>query len=174
MSDHKKKNQNQLLEDLRDGIPKQSLSHDTLLRALREGIEVCPFNRLLGMQIQSLSVNEACIMIQMKDELVGNEIKGILHGGVISSVLDVTGSMAATVGILEEMKGLSIEDIVERSLKVSTLNLRIDYLRPGHGRFFLATASVLRPGTSVSVARMELHNDQQQMIAVGTGTYRVG
>ena len=82
--------------------------------------------------------------------------------------------MAATVNILEEMRGLSFEDIVERSLKVGTLDLRIDYLRPGHGRFFLATASVLRPGTSISVARMELHNDEQQLIAVGTGTYKVG
>lgn len=173
MSDPKN-SQEQLLKDLRDNIPEENLSYDRLLQALRQGVEVCPFNRLLGMEIQSLSKDEARIRIQMKEELVGNEIKGILHGGVISSVLDVTGSIAATVAILEEMKGRPFKEIVERSLKVGTLDLRIDYLRPGHGKYFLATASVLRPGTSVSVARMELHNDQQQLIAAGTGTYRVG
>ena len=32
----------------------------------------------------------------------------------------------------------------------------------------------MRTGNRVSVVRMELENDQKQLIAVGTGTYIVG
>jgi acyl-coenzyme A thioesterase PaaI-like protein len=33
---------------------------------------------------------------------------------------------------------------------------------------------VLRTGSKVAVTRMEMHNDQKTLIAVGTGTYIVG
>jgi len=52
--------------------------------------------------------------------------------------------------------------------------LRVDYLRPGTGKNFTAKGWILRTGNKVSVTRMELHNDQQELIAVGTGTYTVG
>jgi uncharacterized protein (TIGR00369 family) len=50
----------------------------------------------------------------------------------------------------------------------------VDYLRPGFGRTFRATAYVLRVGRKVAVTRMELHDDQQTLVAVGTGAYIVG
>ena len=50
----------------------------------------------------------------------------------------------------------------------------VDYLRPGLGQWFYATGMVMRFGRKVTVARMELHNDLEKLIAVGTGTYIVG
>jgi uncharacterized protein (TIGR00369 family) len=57
---------------------------------------------------------------------------------------------------------------------VGTIDLRIDYLRPGRGRTFTATGRVMRAGKRVAVTRMELHNAEAVLIAVGTGTYMVG
>jgi uncharacterized protein (TIGR00369 family) len=58
--------------------------------------------------------------------------------------------------------------------KIGTIDLRIDYLRPGKGNYFVATGAIMRAGRRVSVTRMELYNDQNVLIAVGTGTYIVG
>ena len=58
--------------------------------------------------------------------------------------------------------------------KMSTIDMRSDYLRPGRGLEFIATAQVIRSGNKVCVCRMELHNEQGVHIALGTGTYLVG
>ena len=56
-----------------------------------------------------------------------------------------------------------------------TIDLRVDYLRPGRGERFTATSSpVLRAGNKVAVARVELHNEEQLYIASATATYMVG
>ena len=55
--------------------------------------------------------------------------------------------------------------------KMSTIDLSIDYLRPGRGKSIIADGKILRIGNKVAVTRMELHNDEGKLIAVGTGTY---
>ena len=62
--------------------------------------------------------------------------------------------------------------------KLATRNLfadlRVDYLRPGRGQSFTATAVLLRSGNKVAVVRTELHSEDGTLVAVGTGTYLCG
>ncbi|NIV93815.1 thioesterase family protein [candidate division KSB1 bacterium] len=136
-------------------------------------MEQIPFNKYLGMNIESLNMDGACIRIDMRPELVGNFMHGILHGGVISSVLDVMGGVTAFLSVLKKMEGIPDQQKLERLSRFGTIDLRIDFLRPGRGKYFKATGSVLRTGSKVAVTRMELHNDEELLIAVGTGTYVV-
>ncbi len=136
--------------------------------------ERIPFNKVLGLRVESLDMESVSLKIGMKEELVGNPVKGVLHGGVISAVLDVTGGITAAMGVLKKMADRPLEEIGKRLLNVGTIDLRIDFLRPGLGKYFLATGSLMRTGQKVVVIRMQLHNDQDRLIAVGTGTYTVG
>ncbi|MGD8986077.1 MAG: thioesterase family protein [Desulfobacteraceae bacterium] len=146
-----------------------------LMKLLPEFVEAqIPFNRVLGLRVESLEMDRVCLKIEMKEELIGNPMRGILHGGVISSLLDVTGGMTAAMGVLKKLAGRPFEEIGKRLLSVGTIDLRIDFLRPGRGQYFLATGSIMRTGQKVAVIRMQLHNDQDLLIAVGTGTYTVG
>ena len=148
---------------------------EKLLQLLKEITEEkIPFNKLIGMKIETLDLDKIGIRFEMSPELVGNFTRGNLHGGVISSVLDVTGGMVAWIGIMKKMEGQSFDEISERFNKIGTIDIRVDYLRPGLGEYFIATGSTLRTGNKVSVTRMELHNDKGILIAVGTGTYVVG
>ena len=148
---------------------------EKLLQLLKEITEEkIPFNKLIGMKIETLDLDKIGIRFAMRPELVGNFTRGNLHGGVISSVLDVTGGMVAWTGIMKKMEGQSFDEISERFNKIGTIDIRVDYLRPGLGEYFIATGSTLRTGNKVSVTRMELHNDEGILIAVGTGTYVVG
>jgi len=56
----------------------------------------------------------------------------------------------------------------------STIDLRVDYPLPGQDRQFVASGAILRVGKKMAVTQMELHNDEQQLIAAGTGTFAVG
>ena len=148
---------------------------EKLLQLLKEITEEkIPFNKLIGMKIETLDLDKIGIRFEMRPELVGNFTRGNLHGGVISSVLDVTGGMVAWTGIMKKMEGQSFDEISERFNKIGTIDIRVDYLRPGLGEYFIATGSTLRTGNKVSVTRMELHNNKGILIAVGTGTYVVG
>ena len=148
---------------------------EKLLQLLKEITEEkIPFNKLIGMKIETLDLDKIGIRFEMRPELVGNFTRGNLHGGVISSVMDVTGGMVAWTGIMKKMEGQSFDEISERFNKIGTIDIRVDYLRPGLGEYFVATGSTLRTGNTVSVTRMELHNDKGILIAVGTGTYVVG
>ena len=151
-------------------MPKQKLLQ--LLQEITE--DRIPFNKLIGMKIDNLDLENIRIRFEMRPELVGNFMRGNLHGGVISTVLDVIGGMLAWTGIMKKMEGSNFEEITERFAKIGTIDLRVDYLRPGLGKYFVATGSTLRAGNKLSAIRMELHNDEGLLIAVGTGSYLVG
>ncbi len=133
-----------------------------------------PFNQVLGLKVSHLTTKEACFKFPMKHDLVGNFVHGVLHGGVISAVLDATGGITATASFLGNLKTINIGEITRRISKVSTVDMRVDYLRPGKGDFFLSKGAVMRTGKKIAVIRMELTNQDDILIAVGTGAYMVG
>ena len=130
-----------------------------------------PFNKVLGLQVHSLNMERPKIRFAMHDALVGNYIRGSLHGGVISAVIDVTGGLSAFMGLQKKLAGEPLDIKLEKFRKLGTIDLRIDYLRPGVGKMFEATGYVLRTGHKVAVTRIELKNETEQLIAVGTGAY---
>ncbi|GIT09685.1 MAG: hypothetical protein CM1200mP30_33150 [Pseudomonadota bacterium] len=107
-------------------MPKEKLLQ--LLREITE--ERIPFNKLIGIKIESLGLDSLGIRFEMRPELIGNFKRGNLHGGVISSVMDVTGGMVAWTGIMKKMEGQSFEEISQRFAKIGTIDLRVDFLRP--------------------------------------------
>lgn len=122
-----------------------------------------PFNRLIGMRILDAAGGRARLRFDFREELVGNFNMGVLHGGVISAALDVIGAVAviSSFGEGEPLHGMG------------TVDLRVDYLRPGSGKHFVASGEVMRPGRLLASCRMELHNDADRLIAAGTAVYRV-
>ncbi len=133
--------------------------------------EKIPFNKVLGLRVHSLEYDEVKLKFTMRDELVGNYMRASLHGGVISSVIDVTGGLAAFMGVQQKQSTCTNQEKLERFSKLGTIDLRVDYLRPGCGEWFMASGYTLRTGRKVAVTRIELKNDQDELIAVGTGTY---
>ena len=75
---------------------------------------------------------------------------------------------------LTRLEPLIEEEIAAKLSRMGTIDLRVDYLRPGRGEHFVASASVLRSGNKVAVARVELHNHDGLHIASATATYLVG
>ncbi|GAA0300137.1 thioesterase family protein [Psychrosphaera haliotis] len=132
------------------------------------------FNKNLGLNITICESDKAEIRFAWDDKLMGNPMQKILHGGVTATALDTVGGILAIYSRLDNMDIVNQEQLVEFTKRVGTIDLRTDYLRPGRGDEFIASAKLIRSGSRVCVCRMELHNNKGDQIAFGTGTYLVG
>jgi uncharacterized protein (TIGR00369 family) len=133
--------------------------------------ESIAFNRVLGLRVESFDPKAPSMRFDMRPELVGNPARKILHGGVISAALDVSGGFAIMMRLLSRMDP---QDLARGAFpNMGTIDLRVDYLRPGRGRHFIATARVVRLGNRIAVTHMELANDAAELIATGAAAYVV-
>jgi len=149
------------------------MSHVTAMEArLRQVFEEnVPFNRVLGLKVESIDPDAAKLRFDMRPELIGNPRRQILHGGVISAVLDVAAGFAIYLAVNKER---IVSADVDRFPSIGTIDLRVDYLRPGRGNHFVATGRVVRLGNRVAVAHTEMVNDAGELIATGGAAYMVG
>jgi uncharacterized protein (TIGR00369 family) len=146
---------------------------EDFLKALLDHISELPFHRFLGLTLESFDIENGYIRFDMRDELIGNSHFKTLHGGVIASILDAEGGFVLHLDDAwrSEKTGSPLNPL---SLKGGTIDLRIDYLRPGKGKHFVASGTVLRRGNKVAVVHTELRNEQDELIAIGIITYLVG
>lgn len=142
-----------------------------LVKPISDGI---PFNRVIGVTLESMSPTGARMEVAHRDELTNNPASGILHGGVISSILDVVGGLSALSALVFDRELDTLDAILEVFVRFGTVDLRIDYLRPGLGERFTASSTVMRSGRRLAVTRMEFSNEQGTLLATGTGTYVTG
>ena len=140
----------------------------TLRRVFEEHV---PFNKVIGLRVESTDPDAPKLRFDMRPELIGNPRRQILHGGVISAVLDVAAGFAIHLAV-----GKSREDQPQDGdfPSIGTIDLHVDYLRPGRGKHFIATGRVVRLGNRVAVAHMDLVNDEGELIATGGAAYMVG
>lgn len=131
------------------------------------------FNQTLGLKVQSLQPDQPLIRLDMRPELVGHFGYGRLHGGVISSALDVIGAMALIIKMGDKHAEESCEQVMHRFARMGTIDLRVDFLRQGLGSHFLASAEVTRLGGRVGSTQMRLCDQDGLLIATGAAAYIV-
>jgi uncharacterized protein (TIGR00369 family) len=85
-----------------------------LLELIAGGV---PHHHELGFEALFAERGTAVSMVPYSDKLIGNPETRVLHGGVVTSLLDATGGLA----VLSAMTDPKI---------IATLDLRIDYLKP--------------------------------------------
>ena len=125
----------------------------TGLKAIFE--EKIVFNQVLGLKIVSMAPELVVGRIDMKPELVGHFAYNRIHGGVISAGLDAMGGLAVMAAIGARHMDEGPLQRLHRFSKLGTIDLRIDYLRPGISEYFELRAEVLRLGSRVASTRME-------------------
>lgn len=133
--------------------------------------ELIVFNQVLGLRIASIKPDRVIGRIAMRHELVGSPHR--LHGGVISASLDAMGGLAVMAAIGARHMDEAPAQRLHRFGKLGTIDLRIDYLRPGIGEHFALHAEVLRLGSRVATTRMEFFGADGKLLSTGSGAYIV-
>lgn len=131
------------------------------------------FNQVLGLKITQLGPHYVTARIDMKPELVGHFAYNRVHGGVISAGLDAMGGLAVMVAIGAKHLDEPPLQRLQRFGKLGTIDLRVDYLRPGIGSHFELRAEVLRLGSRVATTRMEFFGPDGVLMSAGAAAYIV-
>ncbi|MGE0860972.1 MAG: PaaI family thioesterase [Gammaproteobacteria bacterium] len=130
----------------------------TFLDALREQLSKpenqSPHNRFLGIEVVHLEHARAVLRVPYAARLAGNATNGVLHGGVITTVIDSAG-------------GWSVIAALGRRINIATLDLRIDYLKPATpGMAVTAAAHCYKVTRNVCFVRaLAYHADRDDPIA---------
>lgn len=131
------------------------------------------FNRVLGLKITSLRPERVTGRIDMKPDLIGHFAHNRIHGGVISAGLDAMGGLAVLAAIgARHMDELPMQRL-QRFAKLGTIDLRVDYLRPGISEYFELSAEVLRLGSRVASTRMEFYGADGVLMSSAAAAYIV-
>jgi uncharacterized protein (TIGR00369 family) len=135
---------------------------EDLARVTRAFDKLVPLNRAMGMELVELAGGRACIRLPWDDRFLGDAADGLVHGGVLSVLLDATCGMAAFMG----MRSPGV---------IATLDLRIDHLRSAEvGVALVATAETVRATRQVLFVRgVADHGEGSQPVAVATATFAV-
>lgn len=122
-----------------------------------------PHVPFLGMRCDEIGRGWAKVSVPYQERLVGNSETGVLHGGVITAVLDTVGWLAVA-GLLPE------------GIAIATLDLRVDYLRPARpGQTVHTRAECAKLTSSVAFSRgIAYHDSMDAPIAHLAGTYMLG
>ncbi len=131
------------------------------------------FNQVLGLKVTGLNPERVSARIDMRPELIGSYTHKRLHGGVISAGLDAIGGLAVMAAIGARHMDEPVEQRLHRMSRVATIDLRVDYLRPGIGAYFEFRAEVMRLGSRVASIRMELVAADDLLLSTGAGAYIV-
>lgn len=126
----------------------------------RAFIDAVPHNSALGMQVESMERGAAVFRLPYRDDLVGNPETGVLHGGVVTALLDACS-------------GAAVFSALPRLSPIATLDLRCDFLRPAEPRRELvARAECYRLTRNVAFTRAVAHHgDASAPVAAAAGTF---
>lgn len=131
------------------------------------------FNRVLGLEITQIAPERVAARIAMKPELIGHYGHQRIHGGVISAGLDAMGGLAVMAAIGARHMDEAPMQRLQRFAKLGTIDLRVDYLRPGIGASFELRAEVLRLGSRVASTRMEFFGADGTLLSAAAAAYIV-
>tara|TARA_B100000678_G_scaffold275520_1_gene267528 strand:- start:5757 stop:6239 length:483 start_codon:yes stop_codon:yes gene_type:complete len=123
-------------------------------------INSVPYARTLGFELVDLEPGRAVAKAPYKEETIGDIETGIIHGGVITALLDNVSGVSV-IAALQEMKS------------TATLDLRIDYMRPADvGRDIIAEAKCYHMTRTVAFTRAwAYHDNKDRVIAAASGSF---
>ena len=124
--------------------------------------DLVAFNKLLGIHLVGYAQGEARMDMAYSEKLIGDPLRPALHGGAIGALIDTCG-------------GAAVWSAASEQDRVSTIDLRIDYLRPAPLKDLSCLAKVQRIGSRVGVADMKVwvKGAPDDVVATGKGVYHV-
>lgn len=132
--------------------------------------EKIPFCRTLGLKFR-LARGRAEVSFARQDFMLGNTKLKVLHGGVTAAVLDSIAGVAIFVKMAELDPKPDVVAQLREFMRLSTIDLRVDYLEPANAASFLATANVTRVGRRVANVQMAMHDDRGKCVATGAAAF---
>ena len=117
-----------------------------------------PFWALLGMELLEIKKGWAMVRLPIEDKLT-NAI-GLVHGGAIFSAAD-------------SAVGMALVGMTNRDENISTLEMKINYMKPVNGREIIAEAKIIHRGSQSAIGDVEVRDEEQNLVSKGLATYAI-
>ena len=119
-----------------------------------------PFNRHIGIKVLEIREGFLKARVPFRPEFIGDPRRPALHGGFLSAIVDACGGLAVWTFF-------DIDDLI------STVDMRVDFLRPGPEGDIIAESRGVRSGNRVSVVNTVVYSaeDSRGALAEGRAVY---
>ncbi len=121
-----------------------------------EFLRSIPFNALLGLRLVRFHADGVTIACPVRPELLN--ASGVLHGGVSATLADVAVGVALTRHL-------------GRPRAATTVEIKISYLRPVAAGSITARSHLLKVGTTLCTARVDLFDREKRLVGAAMVTY---
>ncbi len=137
------------------------LPFDELAEAIRRRRSV--YGAISGLTLDRAAPGEAWSSLPYRPVFVGDASTGVLHGGVVTAMLD-------------ESCGLAVQLALDGSRAIATLDLRIDYQKPATpGLAICAHSKCTRVTRSIAFVRSTAYQESEDdPVATATGCFMIG
>ncbi len=125
---------------------------------LRDMVEASPFNRHLGLVIETLEEGYARLRMPCRAEL--KQLQGVVHGGALAALADSAVAFA-------------LATLIEVNQRISTIEMKINFLAPLRDGHALAEARIIRKGRRVAVGDVDIFDGDGKMIAKSLMSYSI-
>jgi uncharacterized protein (TIGR00369 family) len=129
-------------------------------QAMKQGMGKTAFLVALGGELLEFKKGLGRMRLPYSEKLIGNPETGVVHGGVITAMLD-------------QACGMAIGSALDTPMGMATLDLRIDYMKPATPREdILVESECLKITHEIAFARARaFHISVDDPIAIATGTF---
>ncbi len=133
-----------------------------MLAMVRNFSRYVAFNSFIGIEPTEVSPGHVILQVPFKPELIGDPIRPALHGGVTATLID-------------SASGAAVWTLVTLYDRISTIDMRVDYLLPARLETLCAEARVLRKGNHVAVASARVYHPStpNETVAEGKAVFSI-
>ena len=128
---------------------------DLALKMMRGEAPLPPVAQLIGFRLTAVEPGRAVFELQA-DERHANPM-GTLHGGILCDVADAAMGMAY---------GATLEE----GESFTTLELKINFLRPHWTGKLTAVANIVKSGRTIGLVECDLLDEKEQLVARASST----
>ena len=114
--------------------------------------------QLFGYELDAIGDGKAVMSLRVMDR--HKQIHGVVHGGVLASLADTAGAMAAY-------------PMLPKGTRLATVEMTINYLEPVDRGPIIAEARVLRIGRTLAVAECEVKDAAGRLAAKALLTFAI-
>ena len=125
------------------------------IQSIIRGEASVPVGDLVGFRIVSVEGGQALVALEAGPQHANP--MGTLHGGVLCDIADAA-------------MGLSLVSLLGEGETFTTLELKINFLRPVWTGALTATGRVVRQGRIISLVECDIVDDQQRLVARASST----
>ncbi len=138
---------------------KPNADHIVVMEAFTKAI---PHVVELGIEVESVERGTAIMRLPYQERFVGNPETGVLHGGVVTTLIDT-------------VCGLAVVAALDQPRRIATIDLRIDYVRPASpGDDLIARADCFKVTRQVAFVRcVAYQGGEDDLVASASGTFMI-